>query len=754
MFSPHRLLMALLLACGLAGPALIPTTQAQSEPELSTAIDSRAAIIFIENAGQFAEGARFLAQGRDASLWLAEDAIWLTTFSRTVDTAAGLSVGKGANIKIGFSGANPHPHLEPFNRLETHVSFFTGSNPAKWRSDVPAWGGVRYVDLYPGIDLELAGAHGRLEPRLIARPNADLASVRLQVEGVEAVEAKGGTLRLITSTGAAIYNWPLPRVEGAPTQASVRPVGASSFEVIAPFAGVESDLDPTIVGADLTTPSDLLYSSFLGGGVDDVGFGVAVDAGGAAYVTGYTLSGDFPTAPGAFDTTHNGNADVFVVKLNPSGSGLDYATFVGGSAGDWGLDIAVDESGAAYVTGQTGSTDLPTTPGAFDSSFNSNYWYDWDGFVMKLNPAGSALAYATYLGGIADERATAIAVDGSGAAYVVGWTGSSDFPTTPGAFDPTRNGGGDAFVAKLNESGSALDYSTFLGGNDMDAALSIAVDESGAAYVTGWTGSSDFPTTPGVLDTTRNGGLYEGFVAKLNPSGSALAYATYLGGSSDEWSHDIAVDANGAVYVTGATDSSDFPTTPGAFDTSFNGGSIWGDAFVVKLNSIGSALVYGTFLGGPGQDRAESIDVDESGVVYIVGWTAGFPTTCGAFDTTTNGNYDLFVARLNKAGSGLDYSTYLGGSGFDGGYGDYDRRSNGIAVDGSAGVYVTGLTGSSDFPTTPGAFDTSYNGGDQDAFVAKLRVGGPPYSICGRVTDFRGQGVPHVSVSAGPGAQP
>jgi hypothetical protein len=251
--------------------------------------------------------------------------------------------------------------------------------------------------------------------------------------------------------------------------------------------------------------------------------------------------------------------------------------------------------------------------------------------------------------------------------------------------------------------------------------------------------------------------LYEAFVAKLNAAGSALDYATYLGGSSDEWGFSIAVDSGGAAYVAGTTDSSDFPTTPGAFDTSFNGGGPWGDAFVVKLNAAGSALDYATFLGGSGQmggtsqDAGQGLAVDGSGAVYVMGWTGSqdFPTTCGAFDRSWNAG-DLFVVKLNTAGSGLDYATFLGGGGFDGGGGDYDRAAGGIAVDGSGRVYVTGLTPSPDFPTTPGAFDTSYNGGDADAFVAQLWMGAP-YSICGRVTDSGGQGVPDVTVSAGTG---
>jgi hypothetical protein len=321
--------------------------------------------------------------------------------------------------------------------------------------------------------------------------------------------------------------------------------------------------------------SGLAYATFLGGSDYDFGYTIAVDGAGSAYVTGYTWSSDFPTTSGAFDRSYNGYWDAFVVKLNPAGSGLAYATFLGGSNDDRGYAIAVDGTGSAYVTGDTKSTDFPTTPGAFDRSHNGY----WDAFVVKLNPAGSELAYATFLGGSGEDYSLAIAVDGTGSVYVTGGTGSSDFPTTPGAFDRSHNGGRDAFVAKLNPAGSALAYATFLGGSADDRGTAIAVDGAGSAYVTGDTGSSDFPTTPGAFDRSYHGSG-DAFMVKLNPAGSALAYATFLGGSDYDNGQGIAVDGTGSAYVAGWTESSGFPTTPSAFDRSHNGNY---DAFVAKL---------------------------------------------------------------------------------------------------------------------------------------------------------------------------
>ena len=358
--------------------------------------------------------------------------------------------------------------------------------------------------------------------------------------------------------------------------------------------------------------------------------------------------------------------------------------------------------------------------GAFDTTYNGGGTLDV--FVTKLNPTGSGLVYSTYLGGSNHEYANGIAIDSSGNAYITGVTYSTDFPTTAGAFDTTFNGGQyDAFVTKLNATGSGLVYSTYLGGSFDDVGYGIAIDSSGNAYLTGFTTFTDFPTTAGAFDITYNGGQYDAFVTKLNATGSGLVYSTYLGGSE---SHDIgfgiAIDSSGNAYVTGYTISGDFPTTAGAFDTTYNGG-FGSDVFITKLNATGSGLVYSTYLGGSaqGQDIGRGITLDGSGNAYVTGYTLStdFPTTSGAFDTTYNGGaHDVFITKLNATGSGLVYSTYLGGS--------FDDRGNGIAIDGSGNVYVTGYTSSTDFPTTSGAFDTTHNN-STDVFVVKLNFNNP-----------------------------
>jgi len=327
------------------------------------------------------------------------------------------------------------------------------------------------------------------------------------------------------------------------------------------------------------TGTALIYSTYLGGTGQDSGQGIAVDTAGDAYVTGYTESTDFPTTSGAFQTSNmstRGGDNAFVTKLDPTGTALIYSTYLGGTNEDAGNGIAVDRVGNAYVTGYTESTDFPTTDGAFQTTYGSRFGA---AFVTELNPTGTALVYSTYLGGTNEDAGNGIAVDTAGNAYVTGYTESTDFPTTTGAFRTTYGGGGDAFVTKLNPTGTALIYSTYLGGTGEDSSQGIALDTAGDAYVTGWTFSDDFPTTTGAFRTTYGGNL-DAFVTKLNPTGTALIYSTYLGGTDYDNGQGIAVDTAGNAYVTGITSSSDFPTTDGAFQPSYDGGE---DAFVAKF---------------------------------------------------------------------------------------------------------------------------------------------------------------------------
>jgi len=321
------------------------------------------------------------------------------------------------------------------------------------------------------------------------------------------------------------------------------------------------------------------YSTYLGGNSNQGSSGLAIAVeNGDVYLVGSTLGDDFPTTSGAYNMVRpNRFKNIVVTKLNPTGSTLEYSTYIGGNSHSNGLGIAVDVTGNAYITGYTGASDFPTTPGAFSPVISGT----GDAFVTKLNSTGSALIYSTYIGGNEGDQAFDIDIDSSGNSYITGYTASNDYPTTPDAVGSGVSGVGDAFVTKLNASGTALEYSTTLGGNSNDDGRSIAVDNSGNAYVTGDTSSSDFPTTSGAFSESYIGGPHQdAFVTKLNASGSALEYSTYFGGIDADHGYSIVLDSNENVYITGTTSSDDFPTTSGVYSQSFNGDH---DAFIAKF---------------------------------------------------------------------------------------------------------------------------------------------------------------------------
>jgi uncharacterized protein (TIGR03437 family) len=457
----------------------------------------------------------------------------------------------------------------------------------------------------------------------------------------------------------------------------------------------------------------LAYSTYLGGDGADIIHAMAIDSSNNVYLTGETLSSNFPVTAGAFQKKHAGQPgtitgilgsgavpDAFVVKLSPSGQ-IVYATYLGGAGADAGLGIAVDSAGSAYVVGSTSSQNFPVTAGAVQTHLAGNS----DVFVAKLSPDGSTLVYATYLGGSGFDSAAAIAVDSFGSVYL-GGLASGDFPTSHGAY---RSTGGGAFVTKLDPLGSVLVYSTFLGANSSGITSGMAIDSAGSVYAAGSTTSPSFPTTPGAISSAIGAGNSAAFLVKLNPTGTAAVYSSILGGHGDTFGGSVAVDSQGNAYFAGSTDAADFPVTSGAFQKSVAGNA---DAFVVKLNPAGSALVYGTLLGGSGTDRGSVLAIDSAGNAFIAGLTfsTDFPVTADALPKrfagspclltggTPFGNPplvgpcgDAFAAKLDATGSTLVYSTYLSGS---------DAESaNAIALDASGAMYVAGSTRSNNFPT-------------------------------------------------------
>ncbi len=737
--------MALLLLVALFGAAaaplaaqptpetaIAPTTPTATRPPTQEQVAEKllgAPLLFIENVGQFDPRARFQVRGGQGALWLAEDALWITLLAPApqpdeemnlregdprarMERTRGAVPRKGVNLRINFEGANPAPRLEPLARSETKISYFVGNDPEKWHRDVPVWGGVRYVDIYPGLDLEVTGAGGRWAWRMVAKEGSEaaLANVRLRVEGAEGLHLAEGALQAETSFGAVAL--PLLEVVDRDGLGLTRPPASLEGRLVrAPFA--EEAAARAALAARLTVDEQgdaLVYSGYLGGSELQEAYGLAVDVAGRAYIVGWTRSADFPTTVGAFDTTlSEGDRHAVVSALDAAGGALIYSTYLGGSTWDFGWDVAVDEAGRAYVTGQTWSDDFPTTAGAVDTSYNGGL----EAFVSVLNATGTALAYSTYLGGSSDDSAHGIAVDGAGRAYLTGHTWSADFPCSATAFDTELGGWQDAFVSVLTATGAGFVYSTYLGGGDHDWGAAIAVDPAGRAYVTGHTWSADFPATPSAWDASHNG-LTDAWASALNVGGTALVYSTFLGGSGGDYAEGIAVDGAGQAYIAGWTRSTDYPVTAGALDASYNGGE--SDAFVSALNAAGTAALYSTYLGGGGYEFAYGIAVDGAGRAYVTGGTssADYPVTAGAYARELSGGADAFASALGAGGATPVYSTLLGGSGVDGG--------RGIAAYAGGRMYIAGQTSSADYPVTPDAWDVSYNGGEGDMAVSVLAI--------------------------------
>ena len=639
-----------------------------------------------------------MSRGRGYNLFLtSEEAVVALDQPADADLGAPTDVVRlqliGANADAVATGLAPQPG---------EINYLLGNDPDKWQTGITPYGKVRYDEVYPGIDLVYYGtSQSQLEYDFIVSPRVDPDIIRLRFEGAEGRHLDAdGNLVLTTPGGEVVFRAPVvyQRSENG------RQVVEGSYR-LANDGTLAFSLGPYDERVPLIIDPVLSYATYHGGADDDQAQDIAVDASGNAYVVGFTKSTDFPTQ-NAFDAVLNpGTQDGFVVKIDPTGTALVYATYLGGTAFDDAQAVAVDASGNAYVTGITGSTNFPTA-GTPIRSVNGG---GLDIFVSKLNPAGSALVYSTYLGvDTTTERGFGIVVDSSGNAIVAGETASLNFPTV----NPHQSTFGgdlrDAIVVKLNAAGSALVYSTYLGGSGVDEARQIAIDGSGNVFITGFTGSSDFPVVS-ALDGTYNG-VQDAFVTKIDPSGTVL-FSTYLGGSADETGFGIAVDASGNAYATGFTASSDFPTAGTPFQSTFGGNH---DAYVTKYNSDGSALVYSTYIGGTtSQDRGYAIAVDGDGSAYITGLaqSSDLPLV-DAFQPTPGSPEDAFIAKLNSTGSALVYSSYIGGSGDN-------EFGFGIAVDGSGNAYVAGRTVSTDFPSEL-AIQGTNGGGLYDAWVAKI----------------------------------
>jgi Beta-propeller repeat len=707
----------------IAAPNLQTTVPDPATRDRINANYGKLPLSFEVNLGQTDKQVKFLSRGNGYSLFLTPTQVVLA-LSKPVkklpqQSAKSQKQLEGAVVRIQWIGANQTPQVVGLNTLPGKSNYFRGKDPKQWQTNIPNYAKVQYQSVYPGIDLVYYGNQRQLEYDWVVAAGADLQQIRMKITGVNRLSVdKQGNLVLHTNSGELrqhrprIYqslNSQQKAVAGKYVLLNKQEVGFAVPEydrskslVIDPVLSYSTYLggNGNDQGADIsvdwqgnayitgrTSSTDFptekplqtsygggendtfvvklnrkgrafIYSTYLGGSGDDQGSGIVVDKQGNAYVTGITSSTNFPTA-NALQATNGGQFDAFVTKLNSTGSSLVYSTYLGGSENETDpsrsfSNITVDLLGSAYVVGTTSSNNFPTTALAFQRTKSGPN----DIFVAKLNPSGSALVYSTYLGGSHIDVGNALAIDIIGNAYISGTTYSTNFPTTVGAFQ-TNCQFGDVIVAKLNQNGSKLFYSTCLGGNNFDFGGGIAVGDNGSAYITGNTVSNNFPTTPGAFQQSLKGDR-DAFVTKLNPKGSHLIYSTYLGGNSGDGATDITVDRRGNAFVTGGTQSKDFPTfNPLQAACNSNAfGDCW-DAFVTKFKPTGSAISFSTFLGGSAVDDGVGIALSINNRIYVTGETFDtndFPTVNPLQATRGGARTDAFVLKIKQTDHYWDHN--------------------------------------------------------------------------------------------------
>ncbi len=692
------------------------------------------AIRFERNVGQADSNYGFVAHGR-------QQMILVSSAGSEIQLKPSKKM-KGRTIRTSLEGARTGSEPLGEHPLSGHVNYLIGNDPQNWHTDIPTFARVRAANVYPKIDAVYHGSNGDLETDFVVQPGGDPQVIRVRFDGADQVQMESDE-SLSVRADSRTLSWKKPALYqvgehgqriGVEGRFRMEPDGAVGFEV-----GAYDVTRPLVIDPVLT------YATYFGSPYADGAARVTADASGNAYMIGSTDDNEFPVTPGAFYTAGTNQGNVLIAKVAPDGKSMIYETHIGGSNGDLGWGIALDASGNVYLTGSTTSQNFPQVP-ALNNLTTKLATDPLNCFVTKLNAAGNALVYSALIGGSAADGCSSIGVDSAGDAYVVGVTLSTDFPLknaiqTSLPIAPGSSATG-AFVAKFNPAGTQLQYSTYFGGSGgINAATAVAVDSAGDAYFTGFTTSVEFPVTSGSLQ--QNFGGYGGqinpllttgdaFVVKMSPAGQKI-YATYLGGSKDDIGVGIAIDAQGDVYVGGATLSSNFPTQ-NPFQKAYAGAggdqqSSGGDGFITELDPTGSTLVFSSYIGGSLDDRVLGVALDSSGNIYLAGQTlsSNFPTAGtqaqSGYAGDSDGGFktgDAFVAEVSSAHA-LTFSTYLGGSA-----GDW---AGGVAVDGTGGIIIAGGTTSSNFPATAGVYQVGYAGTDPvlnsaypigDAFIAKF----------------------------------
>lgn len=690
-------------------------------------------LLFIENRGQVDKKVRYYTKMRGQTIYLTDEKLVFELVRPVANNSITSKYDYSFEAEklppkierlvysLNFVNASTNTmKISGLKQNQARFNYFISNDPEKWYTNIPSYDEVVCENIYPNIDLRLYNKDNSLAYDFIVNPGGRVEAIKLAYNGIDELFIENTKLIAQTKLG---------NIEHANLNI-YQELSGENLSVSGGFSIIDGNTYGFAVALydsnkSLIIDPSLVYSTYFGGHTEhpwpgpggylpgqDFARDIAIDSSGCAYITGFTESIDLATA-NAYQVTRAGPSDAFITKISADGKNIIYCTYLGGSisninytdrSNDEGWGIAIDSLGSAYITGFTGCTDFPIR-NAVQSTFAGGYC---DIFVTKLSPEGNKLIYSTYLGGNDLDDGHGIAIDANGYSYITGATRSSNFPTF-NAFQSTANHW-DAVVFKLSPEGNQLVYSTYLGGNrSSDSGMALSVDTSGCVYVTGFTDSSNFPTLNGFQ--TLYGGGGDAFVTKLSANGNSLLYSSYLGGNTSDSGYGISVDSAGCIYITGYTDSNNFPTL-NAFQSTFGGGSY--DAFVTKINTAlsgASSLIYSTYLGGSSWDFARDIAIDSSGCAYVVGETgsSNFPIR-NPLQRSIGGGNDVFITKISSSGNSLVYSTFLGGSNADCGYG--------IAVDSFGCAYITGFTDSANFPAINGSQNAF--GDFRDVFIAKL----------------------------------
>jgi hypothetical protein len=700
----------------------------------------------------------FLARGLDCNVGIAPGEAVIALARRPQDPTAPAfdriasiqeSPADTRIVRLRLVGAAAQPEARGIDPLTGKANYFVGNDPRQWRTGQPLFRKVQLNQVYPGIDLVYYAGESSLEYDFNVAPGAQPDRITLKVQGADDVRLdKDGNLLLTIGDEEIRQHRPvLYQVSNGvklPVQGGYQLDGKTTVRF---WIGSYDRARPLVIDPSLN------FSTYIGGKLNDLGWGIAQDGGGNIYIAGQTLSTDLRTniSSPALQPVYQGGVqqfgDAFVAKYT-GGTNLAYLTYLGGKLQDAAFAITADAAGNAFVTGFTDSTNFPIWPAdAFQTHLagrnnNGLHRYPIDAFVTKLDPSGTQVVYSTYFGGDGRDVGLGIAVDSAGSAYITGLTESTNLPTLNTIEGPyvrgkdsalatnysgaKYHGNGDGFIAKLSPDGRTLQYASYLGGTNQEEGESIAIDAANSAYVAGWTSSSNFPTTS-PLTTYLNGQTNrtsptDAFLAKVDSTGSNLVYSTLWGGNHNDAALHVAVNpATGEAYITGYTFSTNFPITLSNFVSYVSKTNVNSDVFVTKFDTNGSAFSsngYSVIFGGRRADYGIGLDLDALGDAYVVGSTssitnfagvtnasmAGFWATNppGSFSITNQsikkyGTNDTFLVVLDPTGSNFLFSAYLGGSGND--------QANGIVFDTNANAaYLVGTTTSTNFPgTIPGS---------------------------------------------------